>query len=144
MIVRARPGSREVIATYTIDDSAIELSVQLPANYPLGPISADRRGKIVVAVQEWRNWLMQLTTVLTYQNGSILDGLTIWKKNLDKKFEGVEECMICYYILHSSSLKLPKLSCHVCRKKFHSACLYKWFRTSNNFTCPLCRNEFAM
>ncbi|GFX48035.1 e3 ubiquitin-protein ligase listerin [Trichonephila clavipes] len=144
LMVQARPGSREVIATYTIDDTAIELGVQLPINYPLGSITAERRGKVVIGQLEWRHWLMQLTTVLTYQNGSILDGLTMWKRNLDKKFEGVEECMICYYILHSSSLKLPKLSCHVCRKKFHSACLYKWFHTSNNSTCPLCRNEFAM
>lgn len=144
LMVRARPGSREVIATYTIDECAIELCVQLPINYPLGPITAERRGKVVIGQLEWRHWLMQLTTVLTYQNGSILDGLTMWKRNLDKKFEGVEECMICYYVLHSSSLKLPKLSCHVCKKKFHSACLYKWFHTSNNSTCPLCRNEFAM
>ncbi|GIY92147.1 e3 ubiquitin-protein ligase listerin [Caerostris extrusa] len=144
LMVQARPGSREVIATYTIDDCAIELYVQLPVNHPLGPIKAERRGKVVIGQMEWRHWLMQLTTVLTYQNGSILDGLSIWKRNLDKKFEGVEECMICYYILHNSTLKLPKLSCHVCRKKFHSACLYKWFRTSNNFTCPLCRNEFTM
>ncbi|GFQ68562.1 e3 ubiquitin-protein ligase listerin [Trichonephila clavata] len=144
LMVQARLGSREVIATYTIDDTAIELSVQLPINYPLGPTIAERRGKVVIGQLEWRHWLMQLTTVLTYQNGSILDGLTMWKRNLDKKFEGVEECMICYYILHSSSLKLPKLSCHVCRKKFHSACLYKWFHTSNNSTCPLCRHEFAM
>uniref|UniRef100_A0A2L2Y589 E3 ubiquitin-protein ligase listerin n=1 Tax=Parasteatoda tepidariorum TaxID=114398 RepID=A0A2L2Y589_PARTP len=142
MVVQARPGSREVIATYTIDDCAIELSVQLPVNYPLGPISAERRGKIVIGQLEWRHWLMQLTTVLRYQNGSILDGLNIWKRNLDKKFEGVEECMICYYVLHSSTLKLPKLSCRVCKKKFHSACLYKWFDTSYNSTCPLCRNEF--
>ncbi|GFS67129.1 e3 ubiquitin-protein ligase listerin, partial [Nephila pilipes] len=144
LMVHARLGSREVIATYTIDDCAIELGVCLPFNYPLGPITAEQRGKVVIGQLEWRHWLMQLITLLTYQNGSILDGLTMWKRNLDKKFEGVEECMICYYILHSSSLKLPKLSCHVCRKKFHSACLYKWFHTSNNSTCPLCRNEFAM
>jgi len=31
------------------------------------------------------------------QNGSILDGLTLWKRNVDKRFEGIEECYICYY-----------------------------------------------
>ncbi|XP_054722695.1 E3 ubiquitin-protein ligase listerin-like [Uloborus diversus] len=144
MEVRARPGQREVSASYRVDDCDIELCVRLPPDFPLAPVAAERRGHVAVAQQEWRTWLMQLTTVLNYQDGSILDGLGLWKRNLDKKFEGVEECMICYYILHNATLKLPKLSCHTCRKKFHSACLYKWFHTSNNSTCPLCRNEFIM
>ena len=76
------------------------------------------------------------------QNGSILDGLTLWKRNVDKRFEGIEECYICYYVLHGSNYQLPKLTCRTCRKKFHAACLYKWFSTSNNSTCPLCRNLF--
>lgn len=57
------------------------------------------------------------------QNGSIWDGLVLWKSSLDKRFEGVEECYICFAILHNPSHQLPKLSCHTCRKKFHSHCL---------------------
>jgi hypothetical protein len=57
------------------------------------------------------------------QNGSIWDGLMLWKRNLDKKFQGVEECYICYSILHSSNYQIPKLSCRTCHKKFHSSCL---------------------
>merc|ERR1712172_110429 len=33
---------------------------------------------------------------------------------------------------NGSNLELPKLGCRTCKKKFHSACLYKWFSTSNN------------
>lgn len=69
--MKARLGSREVIATYTVDDFTIELCVQLPANYPLGPITAEKRGKIIIAQQEWRHWLMQLTTVLNFQVSKI-------------------------------------------------------------------------
>lgn len=47
-----------------------------------------------------------------------------------------------FYILHGANHQLPKLACRTCKKKFHSACLYKWFSTSNNSTCPLCRNLF--
>ncbi|KAG8177697.1 hypothetical protein JTE90_018319 [Oedothorax gibbosus] len=144
LTVQGRPGSREVVAAYTVDEACIELCLQLPPNHPLSPVTTERRGRVGVGEQEWRQWLLQLKTTLTYQNGSLLDGLGMWQRNLQKKFEGVEECMICYYVLHSSTLKLPRLSCHVCRKKFHSECLYKWFRTSNNSTCPLCRNEFHM
>lgn len=47
----------------------------------------------------------------------------LWKCNLDKKFEGLQECMICFYILHGTNYQPPKLSCNNCKKKFHSACL---------------------
>lgn len=71
-----------------------------------------------------------------------MDGLILWKRNVDKRFEGVDDCMICFSVIHGSNYSLPKLSCKTCKKKFHSACLYKWFSTSNNATCPLCRNLF--
>ena len=34
--------------------------------------------------------MLQLTTFLSYQNGTILEGLNLWKRNVDKRFEGVE------------------------------------------------------
>merc|ERR1711978_162988 len=85
---------------------------------------------------------VQLTTFLQHQNGSIVDGLSVWKRNIDKRFEGVEECYICFFVLHGTNHQLPKAACRTCKKKFHGACLYKWFQTSNNSTCPLCRNLF--
>ncbi|KAK2527212.1 Ltn1 [Columba guinea] len=75
-------------------------------------------------------------------NGSIMEGLSLWKNNVDKRFEGVEDCMICYSVIHSSNYSLPKKACRTCKKKFHSACLYKWFTSSNKSTCPLCRETF--
>lgn len=50
----------------------------------------------------------------------------MWKKNLDKKFSGVEECFICYSIFHINTYQIPKLSCHTCRKKFHAPCLVSY------------------
>jgi hypothetical protein len=142
MTVKARQSVREVVATYTIDNVSMELVIQLPDNHPLGNIVAETGRRVGVINTQWRNWMLQLTTFLMHQNGSIIDGLTLWKQNLDKKFEGVEECFICYYVLHGSNCQLPQLSCRTCKKKFHSACLYKWFHTSNNSSCPLCRNPF--
>ena len=37
------------------------------------------------------------------QNGSLLDGLLLWKSNLDKHFSGVEDCMICFSVIHGSN-----------------------------------------
>jgi len=142
MTLRVRPSVREVVATYTIDEGSMELVVALPGNHPLGGLSVESGKRVGVETGQWRKWMLQLTTFLTHQNGSILDGLSVWKRNVDKRFEGVEECYICFYILHGSNHQLPKLGCRTCKKKFHSACLYKWFSTSNNSTCPLCRNLF--
>ncbi|XP_026075383.1 E3 ubiquitin-protein ligase listerin [Carassius auratus] len=142
MMVKARSATREVIATYSVDDIFIELVIQLPQNYPLGSILVESGRRVGVAVQQWRNWMLQLNTYLTHQNGSILEGLSLWKNNVDKRFEGVEDCMICFSVIHGSNYSLPKKACRTCKKKFHSACLYKWFTSSNKSTCPLCRETF--
>jgi len=142
MSVRVRDSVREVVATYTIDEGSMELVISLPSNHPLGGLTVETGNRVGVDMSQWRKWMLQLTTFLTYQNGTILGGLNIWKKNVDKRFEGVEECYICFYILHGSNHQLPKLACRTCKKKFHAACLYKWFSTSNQSSCPLCRNLF--
>ncbi|TPP55799.1 E3 ubiquitin-protein ligase listerin [Fasciola gigantica] len=79
---------------------------------------------------------------LSRENGSILDGIDLWQKNVRKKFEGVEECAICYSVVHNSNFSLPKMQCHTCHKLFHYACMYRWFTTSRNPVCPLCRHRF--
>ncbi|RTG81350.1 E3 ubiquitin-protein ligase listerin [Schistosoma bovis] len=56
---------------------------------------------------------------LSRENGSILDGIDLWQSNVRKKFDGVEECAICYSIVHNTNFSLPKMRCHTCRKLFH-------------------------
>ncbi|KAF3840790.1 hypothetical protein F7725_006652 [Dissostichus mawsoni] len=108
----------------------------------LWAITVESGRRVGVAVQQWRNWMLQLSTYLTHQNGSIMEGLALWKNNVDKRFEGIEDCMICFSVIHGSNYSLPKKGCRTCKKKFHSACLYKWFTSSNKSTCPLCRETF--
>ncbi len=79
-----------------------------------------------VALLEKDYCMCQFTMIfcaLITQNGSILDGLLLWKQNVDKKFEGLEECMICFAVIHGTNCQLPKLQCRTCKKKFHAACL---------------------
>ena len=54
---------------------------------------------------------------------------------------GLEECAICYDIVNNQK-QLPKMVCKTCKKKFHSACIRKWFQTSNKSECPLCKSQF--
>jgi len=83
-----------------------------------------------------------MKSLLVNHNNNIIDSLILWKKNLDKEFEGVEECPICYYVIHASTKELPKLPCKTCKHKFHSSCIHKWFQTSNKSECPLCKSQF--
>lgn len=139
MVVRVHPSVREVIAVYTIDDAQMELVITLPPNYPLAGAEVDCQKQIGGTAHKL---LMQLRMCIQHQNGRLWDGLMLWNNNLDKRFDGVEECYICFALIHQGTYQLPKLSCGTCKKKFHSACLYKWFSTSNKSTCPICRNLF--
>ncbi|XP_072761402.1 E3 ubiquitin-protein ligase listerin [Anoplolepis gracilipes] len=141
MQIKVHPTTREVVALYQMDDTKLELSIVLPSNYPLGTVKVES-DQHIGGTTNWRNCHMQLSIFLTHQNGSVWDGLIMWKHNLDKKFAGVEECYICFSIFHINTYQIPKLSCHTCRKKFHTLCLYKWFNTSHKSTCPICRNVF--
>lgn len=109
------------MAIYTIDDARMELVIALPINYPLG--SPDIECIRQIGGTSNKQWLMQLKKCILHQNGRIWDGLSLWNDNLDKKFDGVEECYICFGILHAGTYQLPKLTCQKCKKKFHSACL---------------------
>lgn len=141
MQVKVLPTAREVIALYQMDDTKLELSIVLPTNHPLSSVTITPC-QYVGGTVNWRNCHMQLSILLTHQNGSLWDGLMLWKTNLDKRFAGIEECCICFSVFHISTYQIPKSSCHTCRKKFHTNCLYKWFNTSQKSSCPICRNVF--
>ncbi|KAF8571937.1 ATP synthase F0 A subunit [Paragonimus westermani] len=143
MSIRTRPLSREVVATYQVtDEHSIEMLIQLPVNYPLGLATVTCGRGVAVSTQQWHTWNIQLSVFINNQNGSILDGIDLWQRNVRKKFEGVSECAICYSVVHNTNFSLPKMQCHTCRKLFHYACMYRWFTTSRNPACPLCRNMF--
>jgi hypothetical protein len=142
MSIKTRANAREIAAVYTMEEMSMDLQLKLADNHPLSPVSVECGKRVAVSNSQWRQWMLQLTRFLHCQNGTILDGLLLWKKNVDKQFEGVEECMICFSVLHGTNYSLPSIGCQTCKKKFHAACLYKWFNTSQNSTCPLCRNIF--
>ncbi|ORX97819.1 hypothetical protein K493DRAFT_11347 [Basidiobolus meristosporus CBS 931.73] len=134
--------TNDVTATYKIDDTALEMVIRLPTNFPLRQVDVEGTRRVAVTEARWRSWLLAVTSVIVSQNGSILDALTLLKRNISLHFEGVEDCTICYSVVGVIDRSLPTRQCKTCKNKFHSACLFKWFRTSNQSTCPLCRNLF--
>ena len=68
--IRVRASVREVVAIYTLDESSMELVIQLPNNFPLGPVKVESGKKVGVGNSQWRNWNLQLTTFLQVRNHS--------------------------------------------------------------------------
>ncbi|KAL8531325.1 hypothetical protein ACS0TY_008085 [Phlomoides rotata] len=135
-------SANEVVATYTKDETGMDLVIRLPPSYPLRPVDIDCTRSLGISEVKRRKWLMSLMSFVRNQNGALAEAIRIWKSNFDKEFEGVEECPICYSVIHTVNHSLPRLACRTCKHKFHSACLYKWFSTSHKSTCPLCQSPF--
>uniref|UniRef100_A0A1I7UKY9 E3 ubiquitin-protein ligase listerin n=1 Tax=Caenorhabditis tropicalis TaxID=1561998 RepID=A0A1I7UKY9_9PELO len=142
MKVRTVPVTGEIIAEYVIEETKMKLTIELPSDYPLS-VPTLKLDKAIVKTDRAKKWLLQLNAYLFHQNGSIIEGIEMWKRNVDKGVEGVEDCTICMMTVHQQTHQLPKVRCKQCKNKFHSNCLYKWFESSNQSTCPLCRNNFT-
>lgn len=142
MTVKGSRVSREITTTYMKDECALEMVIRVPAAYPLRCVEVECTKRIGIAEDRWRRWVLQIIRVTSSQDGSLLDAVLLWKKNIDKEFEGVEPCPICYSILNPKTMGLPNLPCKTCANKYHNSCLYKWFNQSGKNKCPICQQPF--
>ncbi|EPB68098.1 zinc finger, C3HC4 type [Ancylostoma ceylanicum] len=142
--VRVVPISGEVVAEYKVEETTMRLSIVMPVDWPLS-VPLIQIDKAIVPSEKVKKWLLQLTAYLFHQNGSTMEGILMWRKNVDRDVEGAEACTICMMTIHSTNHQLPKLQvkCRQCKNKFHSNCLYKWFESSSQSSCPLCRANFT-
>jgi hypothetical protein len=140
--IKTLKAASEVTAKYVVDEQDMQIAIKLPSNYPLRQIEVEGVQKVGVNDKQWRGWMFSITAVIGSQNGNIVDALTVFKRNVNLHFSGVEDCTICYSIISAQDRSIPTKQCKTCKKKFHSSCLYKWFRSSNSASCPLCRTVF--
>eukprot|EP00178_Gracilaria_changii_P001082 TRINITY_DN1154_c0_g1_i1.p1 TRINITY_DN1154_c0_g1~~TRINITY_DN1154_c0_g1_i1.p1 ORF type:complete len:1631 (+),score=246.77 TRINITY_DN1154_c0_g1_i1:3299-8191(+) len=142
LTARGSVAGREVWATYHFSDVSLEIGMRLPDVFPLQTVVVEARSRIGMSEAQWRKTLLGMATLLRAKNGSLAEALALWRRNLDKTFQGAEECPICYSVLHVATAALPKKTCRTCRNSFHSDCLLRWFSTSNTSACPTCRSVF--
>ncbi|KAG5416856.1 hypothetical protein I9W82_005586 [Candida metapsilosis] len=139
--IKVNRVSNEIKTSYLVDEQKLEMVVKIPAHYPLDNVVIDGPSRVGVKENRWKAWLLASQKLIALQNGSISDAIELFCKNINLHFSGFEDCAICYSILHQD-LSLPSKTCQTCNNKFHAACLYKWFKSSGNSTCPLCRSPF--
>ncbi len=116
--------------------------ITLPLNYPLQTVSIEFSEGVKLSADFLKKSQLQIVATLNSSDSNLIDSILQWKQNVEKQFEGVEECAICYYVIHAASKQLPNMKCKECGHKFHNGCLYKWFESSGKSNCPLCRNVF--
>ena len=134
--------TRQITATYVQDDFTLKVLIQLPSVFPLRSAEVDCSKTLGVPQARWKRWSLQITQMLNNQGGTLQDALLLWKDNVDKEFEGVEPCPVCYSVLHVKTHKLPTLECCTCHNRFHSDCLQQWFRSSGKSQCVLCQQDW--
>lgn len=139
LAVRVARAAREVTAGYEVDESQAAISIRIPPSYPIENVAVAGLHRVAVSEKKWQSWIMTTQGVITFSNGNIIDGLQVFKRNIVGALKGQSECAICYSII-STDKRMPDKRCTTCKNLFHRTCLYKWFQTSNQNTCPLCRN----
>jgi len=135
--------SRIITATYVQDESTLSVQITVPPTFPLRNAEVDCKKTLGIPNQRWRRWELMITRMLNHEDGSILDALLLWKQNVDKEFEGVEPCPVCYSVLCVKTHTMPNLECKTCSNRFHSNCLMKWFKTSGKSQCVMCQQSWS-
>ncbi|KAJ7154581.1 hypothetical protein C8R46DRAFT_1117799 [Mycena filopes] len=141
LTIKVATAVNEVVASYLVDEHQLEIKLKIPSDWPLHKIEVKDVQRVGVEETRWRAWILAVQQTLWSQNGRIVDGIGLFKKNVTLHFEGQVECAICYSIISVMDGTLPRKPCKTCKNRFHSGCLYKWFSTSHSSSCPLCRSD---
>ncbi|KAL4895806.1 hypothetical protein BDV59DRAFT_173180 [Aspergillus ambiguus] len=144
LTVKTSAKTAEIIASIPVDEESppVAISISLPPAYPLQPAVVVGRSRVLVDEKKWKSWLLTIQGVIMFANGSLVDGLLAFRKNVQGALKGQSECAICYSVI-STDMQTPNKRCATCKNTFHSVCLFRWFKSSNQSTCPLCRNNFV-
>jgi hypothetical protein len=74
MSIKVLLGAGEVIATYTVDEYPLEISISMPNDYPLRNVEIKDLKKIGVSEGIWRAWILSIRQLIAGRNGLIFDG----------------------------------------------------------------------
>lgn len=141
LVVRRK---EQIVLQLERDDLRAELCVQVPEAFPLRMAVAEQPEKMPgIPPKRIRNWMLQARQVLSGPRPPCVGrAMLMWARSFALFFDGVEDCPICYNVVHLSTQTIPRKPCPTCKHKFHNECLYHWFKTSGKTTCPLCNQPF--
>jgi len=139
--LRYMASARQATLTFKRDELVADLMITFGEAFPLtAPRMTPPECVSGIPKARFRNWLLVCQNGIV--EGSMGNALLVWVHNFALFFDGLEDCPICYSVVHAQTGAAPRKPCPTCKYKFHSECLFKWFRTSNKATCPLCNQPF--
>lgn len=141
ILIKTNHKTREITLGKELDAQLLALAIQLPPNYPLGLATCNSVNRVAVDPKKWQTWLRNTQGVIAFSNNSLIEGIVAFRRNVNGALKGQSECAICYSIVGADK-QLPTKKCGTCKNTFHGSCLYRWFKSSNSSSCPLCRNAF--
>mmetsp|Transcript_13793 Transcript_13793/g.55437 ORF Transcript_13793/g.55437 Transcript_13793/m.55437 type:complete len:123 (-) Transcript_13793:2918-3286(-) len=112
---------REIWTVFSFTEVSMELTLLIPEAFPLLPVDVKGGGDMQISSAKRSHLVLGVTKLLAVKDGTFAEAISFWQHNLKQVFDGVEECPICYSVLHLSSSQTPKVTCPQCKKKFHSA-----------------------
>lgn len=65
--VSVSKSANEVVATYTKDETGMDLVIRLPASYPLRPVDVDCTRSLGISEVKQRKWLMSMMSFVRSQ-----------------------------------------------------------------------------
>lgn len=65
--VSVSKAANEVVATYTKDETGMDLVIRLPASYPLRPVDVDCTRSLGISEVKQRKWLMSMMSFVRSQ-----------------------------------------------------------------------------
>ncbi|KAG8167355.1 hypothetical protein KVR01_003044 [Diaporthe batatas] len=143
-VIKVNQKAREITAAYPIDDGDEEQSasllLQISANFPIGNVNVVGLNRVACNERTWQSWVRTTQGIIIISNGSIVEGLGAFRRNVVGALKGNVECAICYSYI-SVDKRMPDKRCATCKNLFHRDCLYKWLESANQNTCPLCRTR---
>ncbi|KAH8758296.1 hypothetical protein F5883DRAFT_565894 [Diaporthe sp. PMI_573] len=143
-VIKVNHKAREITAAYPIDDGDEEQSasllLQISANFPIGNVNVVGLNRVACNERTWQSWVRTTQGIIIISNGSIVEGLGAFRRNVVGALKGNVECAICYSYI-SVDKRMPDKRCATCKNLFHRDCLYKWLESANQNTCPLCRTR---
>jgi hypothetical protein len=112
LTIKVATAVNEVVASYLVDEHQLEIKLKIPSDWPLHKIEVKDVQRVGVDESRWRAWILAVQQTLwsqvclsilflcpadgAPQNGRIVDGISLFKKNVTLHFEGQVECAICY------------------------------------------------
>lgn len=144
LVLKVNPRSGDLTASYPLDeDHSLSICLTLPPEYPFQqPVVGSQHGSAMIDQKHQQAWIHTMKALIVFANNSIVDGLLVWRRNVVGYLEGVPECSICYSVVGEDG-KVRQTKCGTCRNPFHFLCLNKWFKSSRDRTCPMCRTTMS-